>query len=95
MVHEKKCLQMKISMNSECPFCGIQVSDHQDNLTGSTETYGNTWGKICPKCKRCIKPPYYPKFIENNKLKLKLMQEKIRNSIRKRLDGDNYADPKQ
>ena len=48
----------------------------------------NIYGTYCPKCNNLIKPDEEPKFIKENKLKLKKMQYEFLKKLKKKIKGE-------
>lgn len=60
----------------ECPYCEYVWQRDE-------KSYDNIYGRFCPSCNKFIKPVIEPKFVAENKVKLELLHEEIRNKIRK------------
>jgi len=75
-------------MSIECPNCEQEVKSHNNELSDllpSSELYDNVYGTICPHCKCLIKPDKEPPIVEENRIKLKLLQLKVREAIRRKM----------
>lgn len=75
-----------MSQNLECPHCGKAVSSRENDFPEYHplhESYEPIYGTICGNCGRLINPLLKPGFVEENDLRLKLLRQNVRESIRK------------
>ena len=68
----------------ECGFC-IDRSNGLHEADPRHEAYENLYGTICPQCGKFIEPIIEAKFVKENRLKLELLQEEIREKFRKKV----------
>ncbi len=71
-----------------CQRCQIEIQPHTNGLSLDHPFYEqqeSIYGRICPHCGKSINPTIKPKFIVEKEEKLKILCEKVRKTIRKRM----------
>jgi len=61
-------------MDTVCSECGYVIKN-----------YKNIYGTRCRRCNAFIKPEKKPRFIIENKEKIKLLQQEMRNKLKKKI----------
>lgn len=71
----------------ECPHCfhSWKKDNGLNPVDPRYEEYDNIYGTMCPKCRKFVPPLVCPKFVTENKVKLELLQEEIREKIRNKI----------
>lgn len=73
-----------VTSMEQCPHCFYNKDkNHLDKILLTDESYPNIYGRICSNCGKYIKPITKPKFLEENEAKIKIIQEEVRERLRK------------